>query len=57
MRFEHMRIRTGDAYVGWCQRFVRFHGLEHPFEMGAREVEEFLSYLAVDRDLMAATQN
>ncbi len=57
MRFKHMGIRTEDAYVGWYQRFVRFHGLKHPREMGAREVEKFLTHLAVDREVVAATQN
>ncbi|NQD94348.1 integron integrase [Pseudomonas sp. CrR25] len=37
--------------------FVRFHHYRHPVEMGAVEVEAFLSDLAVRRDVSASTQN
>ena len=41
----------------WMRRFVLFHGKRHPLEMGAGEVEAFLSHLAVDGKVAAATQN
>ena len=40
----------------WEKRFVLFHGKRHPLDMGAAEVEAFLSHLATDRDVAAATQ-
>jgi hypothetical protein len=49
MRFKHYSLRTEEAYVGWYLRFVKFHELRHPKEMGAVEVEAFLTHLAVDR--------
>ena len=52
-----MSRRTEQSYVGWIKRFIRYHGLRHPDEMGATEVVEFLSHLAVDRDVAASTQN
>jgi len=56
IRIRHYSIRTEKAYVHWVKAFVRFHGLRHPREMGAREVTKFLSYLATERDVAAATQ-
>ena len=57
LRVRHYSIRTEQAYVDWVRRFVRFHGLRHPVDMGAREVQAFLTYLAVQRHVAAATQN
>lgn len=50
-------IRTEKSYAHWIRRFILFHGKRHPQEMGAAEVEAFLTSLAVDRDVVAATQN
>jgi len=41
--------------VHWARAFIRFLGLRHPREMGAAEVESFLSYLANDRCVSPAT--
>lgn len=57
LRTRHYSIRTEDAYVDWARRFIVHHGKRHPAEMGALEVGEFLSYLAVERQVAAATQN
>lgn len=57
MRFKHYSLRTEESYVGWYRRFVRFHGLRHPEELGAAEVEAFLTDLAVRKRVVAATQN
>ena len=56
LRMQHLSRRTEEAYVYWTRRFIRFHGLRHPAELGAAEVRAFLSHLAVDRKLSAATQ-
>ncbi len=57
IRVRHYSIRTETAYVTWVRNFIRYHGLRHPAEMGAAEVERFLSHLAVDRTVSASTQN
>jgi len=49
--------RTEKAYVAWVRRFVRFHGVRHPRELGETEVSAFLTYLAVERSVSASTQN
>jgi integron integrase len=50
-------IRTEDAYVDWVRRFVLFHDKRHPREMGAAEIEAFLTHLAVVGKVSASTQN
>lgn len=57
IRLRHYSIRTEAVYVEWVKRFIRFHKYRHPQEMGAPEVEAFLSDLAVRRDVSASTQN
>lgn len=41
----------------WLKRFLRFHQLRHPREMGSEEVNAFLTHLAVDGQVSASTQN
>ena len=57
IRLKHYSIRTERVYYEWVKRFVRFHKYRHPMEMGAAEVEAFLSDLAVRRNVSASTQN
>lgn len=57
IRTKHYSIRTEQAYVDWIKRFILFHGKRHPETMGKAEIESFLSYLAVDRNVTASTQN
>jgi len=57
MRYHHYAYRTEKTYCDWIVRYVKFHGaIKHPREMGKREIEAFLSHLAVDKDVSAATQ-
>ena len=57
LRTRHYSIRTEQTYIDWARRFILFHGKRHPRDMGAAEVEAFLSYLAVERKVSASTQN
>lgn len=57
LRTLHYSIRTEQVYVDWARRFILHHGKRHPRDMGAAEVEAFLSHLAVQRNVSAATQN
>ena len=50
-------LATERTYVGWALRFIRFHDRRHPAEMGAREVEAFLTDLAVKGRVAESTQN
>lgn len=57
IRVKHYSIRTETSYVQWIKRFILFHNKRHPREMGAPEVEAFLTHLAVVGDVSASTQN
>lgn len=57
IRVKHFSYRTEEAYLGWIRRFILFHGKRHPAEMGADEVRAFLTHLAVEGKVAAATQN
>ncbi|MBI2307896.1 MAG: integron integrase [Rhodocyclales bacterium] len=57
IRYKHYSIRTERAYVEWVRRFVRFHGMRHPREMGAPEVRAFLGYLAGELKVSASTHH
>ena len=57
IRLKHYSLRTEQAYVDWIKRFIWHHGKRHPREMGAVEVEAFLTHLAVVGKVAASTQN
>ncbi len=57
LRTRHYSIRTEEAYLDWVRRFILFHGKRHPKDLGAPEVQAFLSHLAVERHVSPSTQN
>src|SRR6266849_6340452 len=56
-RLRHGSRSTEKSYVGWIRRYILIHGKRHPAEMGAPEVTQFLSSLAVEGQVAASTQN
>lgn len=56
-RVKHYSIRTEKRYIDWIRRFILFHDKRHPSEMGAVEIEAFLTHLAVQGNVAASTQN
>jgi integron integrase len=57
IRRLHMSRRTEDAYLGWIRRFLHANGRRHPRELGAPEIESFLTMIAARLDVAASTQN
>ncbi|MCA1607493.1 MAG: phage integrase N-terminal SAM-like domain-containing protein, partial [Acidobacteria bacterium] len=57
IRTLHYSYRTEEAYLNWIRQYILFHGKRHPAEMGADQVTEFLTHLAVKRQVAASTQN
>ncbi len=57
LRFKHYSYRTEQSYIAWIKRFIFFHDKRHPNTMGEREIEAFLTHLAVQRNVAASTQN
>ena len=57
LRIKHRALSTERAYISWIRKFILFHNKRHPKEMGEKEVEEFLTHLAVEMKVAASTQN
>jgi len=57
IRLRHYSLRTERSYLDWVRRYIRFHGLKHPRDLGAEHVTAFLSSLANLRNVSASTQN
>jgi len=57
IRLKHYSIRTEQAYTDWIKRFILHFGKRHPRDLGASEVEQFLTHLAVNGKVAASTQN
>jgi integrase len=54
---RHYSVRTEEAYVGWIERFIFFHGKRHPLQMGRWEIAQFPLALAAKEHVSASTQN
>src|SRR5947208_817142 len=57
LRVRHYAASTEECYVQWARRFILFHRKRHPRTMGAAEVEQFLTHLAVEGRISASSQN
>lgn len=57
MRVKHYSYQTEKIYIYWIRRYIFFHKITHPTEMGAAEVQAFLTHLAVEKKVAASTQN
>jgi len=57
MRRRHYSLRTEQSYKEWIRRFLFFHDLKSPQELGAESVKEYLEYLAEKRQVTASTQS
>ncbi len=55
IRFKHYSRSTELTYTHWIKRYILFHGKRHPKEMGAPEIESFLSALATEQNVSANT--
>jgi len=57
IRRRNYSYSTEKSYTNWIRRFIKFHNLNHPKNMGNKEIVEFLNYLAVQKNVAASTQN
>lgn len=56
IRSQNKSWKTEKTYVSWIRRFIFFHHKKNPKDMGAQEVEQFLTYLTVQRNVAPSTQ-
>ena len=57
LRARHYSYRTEETYIDWMRRYILFHDKRHPHEMGAAEIQAFITHLAAERTVAASTQN
>ena len=57
LHLKHYSRSTEKTYLSWIKRFILFHNKRHPQEMGESEIKEFLTYLAIKKNVAASTQN
>ena len=61
IRYLHYSLSTEKVYLYWVRFFILWHGrtagMTHPRDMGAKQVESFLTMLATERKVSAATHN
>ena len=55
IRYLHYSLKTEEAYLSWSRAYIRFHGVRHPKDMGAAEVEAFLTHLTNVRRVSVST--
>ena len=56
IRGQNKAYKTEKTYIHWIKCFIRFHGKQHPKDMGPRHIEAFLTDLAVRRHASVSTQ-
>ncbi len=57
MRVRHYSYQTEKIYIYWIRQYIYFHKITHPKDLGAPDVEAFLTHLAVEKTVAASTQN
>ena len=57
IRLKGHALSTEKSYVSWIKRFIYYHDIRHPQEMGKSEVEAFLTHLVIDANVAPSTQN
>ena len=57
LRYHHYAYSTEHTYCQWIKRYIYYHGGKtHPRELNEKHIEKFLSHLATDVNIAAATQ-
>ncbi|WP_442944779.1 phage integrase N-terminal SAM-like domain-containing protein [Nostoc sp.] len=57
IRLKHYFYQTEKTYIYWIRHYIFFHNKRHPKDMGSKEIEEFLTHLAVNENVATSTQN
>ncbi len=57
IRLKHYSYQTEKTYISWIRRYILFQDKRHPKDMASKEIEEFLTHLALNKNVAASTQN
>src|SRR6185312_10107876 len=56
MRARQLSPRTEQAYIAWIVRYVRYHDMRHPADMGETQIVAYLTHLASEKRVSQSTQ-
>ena len=56
MRAAHYAMNTEKSYWNWIRRYIFFHHVRNPIDMGGEEIAQFLTFLATKQHVSASTQ-
>lgn len=57
IRLKHYSYSTERTYFSWVTKFIEFNKMKHPLDLGEKDIEAFLSHMAVTQKCAASTQN
>jgi integron integrase len=57
LRTNHYSLKTEECYIGWIKKFIVFNNKVHPQVLGKKEIQQYISHLAVEKHVSASTQN
>ena len=57
LRTRHYALRTENTYISWVRKYILFHNKRHPKNMGPKEINAFLTHLALEKNVASSTQN
>jgi integron integrase len=57
LRRNNYAYRTEQAYLSWIKRYIYYHNLTHPQDLTEKDIESYLTYLALERQVAPSTQN
>ena len=57
LRTRHYALRTETTYISWVRKYILFHNKRHPKNMGPKEINAFLTHLAIEKNVASTTQN
>ncbi len=57
IRLKHYSYRNEQIYIDWIKQYLLYHDTKHPREMGTQEIQDFLTHVAVNRQVAASSQN
>jgi len=55
LRIKHYSLRTEHSYTSWARQYILFHNKRHPRDMGANEINAFISHLALEKKVATST--
>jgi integron integrase len=56
-KLKRYSLKTEQLYINWIVQYIKFHKLQHPSKLNEKDIEAYLTFLAVKRRVAPSTQN